>query len=225
MVISPPASRSSAPPDSAIEIRADQIVHWIGISAASIAVGLLVGILVREHVAGRFWPGVIYGFGLLAMLGCSAAYNLARGSPRKELLRRLDHAAIFLMIAGTYTPFLTSVPDSTGARGLLTAVWCTAIAGAAAKLTFPERLKRISIPLYLLLGWALVFALRPLIAAMAPTTIVLLGVGGALYTVGVPVHLWDALPFNKALWHGLVIAAAACHYCAVLYGVALAPAL
>jgi hemolysin III len=223
MEISPVGSCRPAPPENAIEIRADQIVHWIGISVAPIAVGLLIGILVRAHAGDRLWPGIIYGFGLLAMLGCSAAYNLARRSPRKELLRRLDHAAIFLMIAGTYTPFMTSVPNSMEARGLLTAVWCVAIAGAAGKLIFPERLERISIPLYLLLGWSLVIALRPLIASMASTTVVLLGIGGALYTVGVAIHLWEALPFNKAVWHGLVIVAAACHYCAVLYGVALAP--
>ena len=225
MVISPVELRSRTPSDKPIEIRADQIVHWIGISSGPIAVGLLIGILLREHATDRLWPGVIYGFGLLAMLGCSAAYNLARGSPRKALLRRLDHAAIFLMIAGTYTPFMTSVPNSMEARGLLAAVWCAALAGAAAKLIFPERLQRIYIPLYLLLGWSIVIAPRPLMTSMAPTTIVLLGIGGALYTIGVAVHLWEALPFNKAVWHGLVIVAAACHYCAVVYGVALAPAL
>ena len=129
------------------------------------------------------------------------------------------------MIAGTYTPFMTSIPGSMEARGLLTAVWCVAIAGAAAKLLFPRRLEGISIPLYLLLGWAIMIALGPLMASVTLTTVVLLAVGGVLYTTGVVFHVWEALPFNKAVWHGLVVAAAACHYCAVLYGVALAPAL
>jgi len=224
-MIPPDGSGGRASRSSAIEIRADQIVHWIGITAAPIAVGLLIGVLLREHPAGRLWPSLIYGCGLLAMLGCSAAYNLARDSSHRELLRRLDHAAIFLMIAGTYTPFMTSIPGSMEARSLLAAVWCVAIVGAAAKLLFPRRLERISILLYLLLGWAIVIALQPLMASMALTTVVLLAAGGVLYTAGVVFHVWEALPFNKAVWHGLVIAAAACHYCAVLYGVALAPAL
>src|SRR5260370_36420018 len=225
LVIPPTGSGGRASGDSAIESRADQIVHWIGITAGPIAVGLLIGVLLREHAVERLWPRLVYGCGLLAMLGCSAAYNLAPGSSHRELLRRLDHAAIFLMIAGTYTPFMTSIPGSTEARGLLTAVWCVAIAGAAAKLLFPSRLEAISIPLYLLLGSAIVIALGPLMASVTLTTVVLLAVGRVLYTAGVVFHVWEALPFNKAVWHGLVIAAAACHHCARLYGVALAPAL
>jgi hemolysin III len=224
-MMSPTGLGRSTPHDSSIELRADQIVHWIGISAGPVAVCLLIGVLVRQHETGRLLPALIYGFGLLAMLGCSAAYNLARASPRRELLRRLDHAAIFLMIAGTYTPFMTSLTDVERGRGLLTIIWCVALAGVAMKLVFPRGLERISIPLYLMLGWAIMIALQPLVASMTAGTVVLLAVGGALYTTGVVFHLWESLPFHNAVWHGLVVVAAACHYCAVLYGVALAPAL
>jgi hemolysin III len=222
-MISPTRKTGSAPQDSAMERRADQIVHWIGISAGPVAVCLLICILLRQHGTDHLLSGLVYGFGLLAMLGCSAAYNLTRASPRKDLLRRLDHAAIFVMIAGTYTPFMTSLADANRGHELLTVIWCVALAGAAMKLAFPRRLERVSIPLYLLLGWAIVIALQPLMASMTAATVVLLGVGGALYTAGVVFHLWESLPFHKAVWHGLVVVAAACHYFAVLYGVALAP--
>ena len=130
-----------------MERRADQIVHWIGISAGPVAVCLLIGILLRQHGTDHLLPGLVYGFGLLAMLGCSAAYNLTRASPRKDLLRRLDHAAIFVMIAGTYTPFMTNLADANRGHELLTIIWCVALAGAAMKLAFPRRLERVSIPL------------------------------------------------------------------------------
>ncbi|MGE3904564.1 MAG: hemolysin III family protein, partial [Reyranellaceae bacterium] len=160
-----------------------------------------------------------------AMLICSAAYNLARNSRRRALLRRFDHAAIFAMIAGTYTPFTTLRLDGGWGAGLTAAVWTVATIGIALKLWKPHLVERASIPLYLALGWTIVVAVNPLLGALDPSTLVLLAVGGLLYTLGVAFHVWERLPYQNAAWHACVLAAAAVHYAAVIDAVFLGRAL
>lgn len=212
------------PISSAAEQAADRAVHWSGVAAGVVAAGLLLGILIHQHDSRRLIAAAVYAAGLLAMLGCSAAYNLTRPSPRKELLRRFDHAAIFLMIAGSYTPFMGSLEQTDWGWTLLGVVWLVALAGVTVKLAFPRRLEGVSILLYLGLGWIVLVALRPLAESVTATTVALLVVGGVLYSAGVIFHLWESLPFQKAIWHGMVVAAAACHYGAILLGFALVAA-
>jgi hemolysin III len=156
------------------------------------------------------------------MFGCSAAYHLGSNTPRKEFLRSLDHAAIFLMIAGTYTPFTTCRLHGVWAIGMTAAVWTGATTGAAMKLMCPRSLKRGSIVAYLALGWMILVGLRPMLALVDALTAILIGVGGLLYSVGVGFHLWRALRFHNAIWHSFVLVAASCHYAAILHGVVLA---
>jgi hemolysin III len=135
------------------------------------------------------------------------------------LLRRLDHAAIFLMIAGTYTPFTLVRMGGGWGHGIAIFVWLVAVAGIALKLLYPRRLEGLSILLYLALGWAILVGLRPLFDAVPLPAIVMLGIGGVLYSVGVVFHLWQRLPYHNAIWHGFVLGAAACQWVAVLEGV------
>ena len=202
--------------ESRAERRADAMVHVIGVTCG------LVGCVALAIVAS---PGadvavlvslVIYGAGLLAMLGCSALCNTAKPGPLKELWRRLDHAAIFVMIAGTYTPFAAIAIGGAWGTGLLVFVWAVAAAGVVLKLLRLERLETLSIAAYLLLGWTILVAIDHLIAAVSLPAFVLLVAGGVLYTVGVMFYRWDGLPYNRAIWHGFVLAAAACQYVAVL---------
>ena len=158
----------------------------------------------------------VYGAGLLAMLGCSALYNIAGHGPRKALWRRLDHAAIFVMIAGTYTPFAAIAIGGAWGMGLLVFVWTVAAAGVLLKLLHPGELEALSISAYLLLGWTILPAIHRLIAAVSLLALVLLAAGGILYTVGVLFYRWDGLPYNKAIWHGFVLAGATCQYIALL---------
>ena len=134
-------------------------------------------------------------------------------------MRRIDHAAIYLKIAGTYTPLalikMAAVPGFT----LLTGVWAVGLFGAACKLLLPGRFERTSYVLYLLAGWAGLFVLDELLAAFSLPVLVLLGVGGVLYTAGVAFHLWRSLPYHNAVWHGFVLAASACHYTAIMLAV------
>jgi hemolysin III len=156
------------------------------------------------------------------MLGCSMAYNLAENHKRKSLLRRFDHAAIFLMIAGTYTPFTTLRFDGAWAISMTTIVWALALIGAAGKLFLPGLAKRIWIVFYVVMGWLVLAAMGPLVEGVPLAGVILLAIGGALYTLGVPFYVWEKLPFRRAIWHAFVIAAAGVHYAAVLTGVVFA---
>ena len=198
------------------ERAADAAVHALGFTAALAACAALVAAAPRPPGARLAVALGLYGAGLLAMLGCSALYNLAATGPRKALLRRLDHAAIFGMIAGTYTPIGLLAVGGAWGWGVLIVVWMGAVAGAALKLVAPGRFERASIAAYLLLGWVGLAALDPLLAALPPRDLALLAGGGLLYSLGVAVHLSTGVPYHNAVWHALVLAAAACHYAVVL---------
>jgi hemolysin III len=204
------------------EVAADRIIHVMGAFAGVVGSAMLVSIAARVAERPIFYASLVYSACLLAMLACSAAYNLASNPFRRKSLRQLDHAAIFLMIAGTYTPFTTCRLQGVWAVGMTAAIWTGAITGAAVKLIRPLGLKRGSIVAYLALGWMILVGLRPMLASMDALTAILIGVGGVLYSIGVGFYLWRALPFHNAIWHGFVLVAASCHYAAILHGVVLA---
>jgi len=194
---------------------ADAIIHLIGIAAGLIAV---VAMLV---MAGRYLPAsstvtlCIYATGLVAMLTFSCAYHMVAAPRWKGLLRRLDHAAIFLKIAGTYTPFAAIKMGGIGGYTLLSAVWVVAILGAGAKLLLASTWDRLAVPLYLLFGWLGVVMFEPLSASVAPVVLALLGIGGVLYSIGVIFHVWRMLPYQNAIWHLFVLTGTGCHFGAV----------
>ena len=199
----------------------DSGIHVLGISLGAIAAAVMAA-SASQHDHALLVPGIAaYCIGLLAMLIASALYNMAEPSPRKLFLRRLDQAAIFIMIAGSYTPFTLIALGDTWSHALLAAVWLVALIGAALKLLAPGRLERASTALYLLLGWSGLAVLQPLFGTLPTVAFALLVGGGALYSVGVLFHCWKSLPYHKAVWHGFVLAAAACHYGAILFGVVL----
>ena len=215
-----PPPESEFPRYSPAEQRADAAIHAIGLTLGLAGcVGLAVVARPRLDLP-RLGSLGIYAASLLSMLACSALYNLTPQGPRKRLFRRLDHAAIFLMIAGTYTPFTLVVMGGAWGWGLLAAVWAMALAGIVGERRRRQAHKRDSVAAYLILGWIVVVASGPLMATMSPSGLVLLGAGGVLYSAGVVFHLWTSLPYQNAIWHGFVLAAAACHYLAVLREVA-----
>jgi len=199
---------------------ADAIVHAIGVTGGAIAAIILVIIALEQLPTDAATAVVIYALGMLAMFCFSAAYNLSRG-PKRWLLRRCDHAAIFIKIAATYTPFAVAKMGGTVGLVLLAAVWGIALAGAAAKLIAPHRVAGMSTLLYLAQGWLCVLTMQPLLSALSPTAMVLLLVGGVLYTVGVIFHRWERLSYHNAIWHVFVLVASACHFGAVLDAVVL----
>lgn len=209
------AGRSYRP----VEIAADRGVHFFGLLAGGFGSAVLIGLACRRLNPGQCWPILVYAAGLLAMLGCSAAYNLNPGSSRRETLRRLDHAAIFLMIAGTYTPFTTRMLSQTWAMSMTGSVWVLAVLGVITKLRYPHRIERIGLALYLAFGWIIAVAWQPFLSSIDSKTAALIVSGGIVYTIGAGVHAWRGLQFQNAIWHGLVLIAAGCHYIAVMHGV------
>jgi hemolysin III len=197
------------------EIIADGVVHALGVAFALAGGAILLIEAAQDADAARFAAVGIYLAGLLAMLGFSAAYNLWPVSPLKWWLRRFDHAAIYLLIAATYTAFMLPMRDST-TTALLAAIWLTALAGITIKVIWPGRLDRAAVLLYLAMGWSGLLAMDSIGTALSEPTLALIIVGGALYSLGVVFHAWRSLRFQNAIWHGFVLAAAACHYAAVL---------
>ncbi|GJE59289.1 PAQR family membrane homeostasis protein TrhA [Methylobacterium trifolii] len=195
------------------EIFADGVIHGLGVFLGFVGAIALVATAITAHLGfGERAAIVVYATALVSMLGVSATYNLYPVSPRKWLLRRADHALIYLMIAGTYTPLVALVGNGRTAWALLAFIWIVAGIGIGLKLFLPGRFDRLSIGLYLLLGWSSLFAYESVIAALQPTALWLLAIGGGLYTVGVVFHVWRRLPFQNAIWHAFVLAATACHY-------------
>lgn len=202
------------------EVIADGVVHVIGITLGLVGLSVLVALAATQLDAAAAAAVLIYGAGMLAVFCFSAAYNLSRGRFR-WLLRRLDHAAIYVKIAATYTPFAAIKMGGGAGLLLLALVWGIAVFGAAAKLVAPAQLVRTSYVLYLAQGWAGVLAFGPMLDALSSTALMLLLAGGVLYTVGVVFHLWEKLPYNNAIWHTCVLTASACHFAAVLDAVVL----
>jgi hemolysin III len=200
---------------SAEERFADAVVHIVGVSGGIIAVvGMMAAAIVSLPLAANA-SLAIYGVGVLAMFGCSAAYHLIPSQPWKDTLRRLDHAAIFLKIAGTYTPFALVKIGGVAGYTLFGGIWAVALAGLAGKLFARTSGNRIDVPIYLLLGWAGLLVFRPLADAVSLSVLALLGLGGVLYTAGVIFHLWRALKYQNAIWHAFVLVATCCHFGAV----------
>ncbi len=204
------------------ERTADGVVHAVGLVSAALGGGLLLGLAFgRDHPTMAIALAV-YAVSVMLMFACSAAYNFA-GERTRPWLRRLDHAAIFIMIAGSYTPFTTLRLRGAWALGMTGAVWGLAATAALAKLFAPGLDRRLWIGLYLAFGWIALFALKPLLATVSLAALVLLVVGGLVYSAGVLVYLRRNLPYRRAIWHGFVVAAAGVHYAAIMLGVVLAP--
>jgi hemolysin III len=206
------------------ETRADVAAHIAGVTCG------LVGTVVLMLKAGNggsallILGAALYGVGLLAMFGFSAAYNLWPPSPTKEMLRRFDHAAIFVMIAGTFTPLVMNRVGGDWGYGLLAFVWSVAAVGIAIKIAYPRRWERLTVALYVGLGLSIMIIGERLASAISPLSLGFLIAGSVTYIVGVVFHLWERLPYQNAIWHWLVLTAAVLHYTAVLNEVAAAAA-
>ena len=207
---------------SPAERLADKYVHIAGVAFAIVGSLVLLGLAIWQ--GGWIQASVvsIYGLCMIAMLSLSSAYNLMLNARRRAVLRRLDHAAIFLMIAGTYTPFTTLRFGGWWAIGMTAGVWILALLGMIGKLFLPDISKRLWVALYLVLGWLVVVAFRPMFDTVPLAGLILIAIGGAIYSLGVIIYVWERLPFRRAIWHGFVLSAVGVHYAAVLTGVVFA---
>ncbi len=195
------------------EDRVDGVIHVLGMLFAVNATAWLLW-----HVTGL--PAAVsvtvYCVGLLAMIFASAAYNLVPETARpKQILRRIDHAAIFIMIAGTYTPFAVNRLNAPFGTVILVAIWACASLGVAMKVIFPRRFELLAIALYLGMGWMIVGVIAPLAATVARADFWLLMAGGLVYSAGVAFYVIERIPFHKAIWHAFVLVAVVLHFTSI----------
>ncbi|MCL6709592.1 hemolysin III family protein [Pseudomonas sp. R2.Fl] len=198
------------------ELVADGIVHGVGVVFALVGATVLIFYATVWSSHGELAAAWIYGLGLVLALGVSFSYNMWPRSRTKWILRRLDHSAIFLLIAATYTPFLERGAENPFILALLIGIWTFAGLGIALKCLFPGRYDRLAILLYLGMGWSGLMAVGPISHYLPAASLVLIVIGGLIYSAGVVFHVWERLRYQNAIWHGFVVAAAAVHYSAVL---------
>ncbi|MFN4100783.1 MAG: PAQR family membrane homeostasis protein TrhA [Pararhodobacter sp.] len=203
----------------------DAVVHIMGLLLVLMAVPVLIVLTALYRGDAASITGVsVYGGALILMILFSALYNIGEtsgwGTAKEWLLRRLDHSAIYLKIAGTYTPFTLL---SGHGMALTAGVWAAALAGIALKIVSPERYKWLALSLYLGMGWVGVVAGGSLFAHLPGSVLLLMSVGGGLYTLGVVFYLWRGLPFHYTIWHVFVLAASLAFYAAVLLFVLAGP--
>jgi hemolysin III len=198
------------------ELRADGAVHVIGVVLAMGGAAALLSIMVDRTAPGPYVATTVYLATLVLSMSLSAVYNIWPISPIKRFLRRFDHSAIYLLIAGTYTPFMAK----SGTWWLLAGVWAIAIVGVLLKFLKPDRFDRLSIGLYLALGWSGAAAYQEFSSALSATIVWLILAGGVVYSLGVIFHILERLPFHNAIWHGFVLIAASIHFAAVCSAVA-----
>lgn len=199
---------------SRAERLSDAAVHLIGLALALAAVPVLVWLSIERRGEVAVVTAVaIYGATLLAMLGCSALYNMTRENRFTPVFRRLDHSAIYLKIAGSFTPLAAMTGG--GGMAFLAGLWVVAIGGSSLKIIAPDRLRWLGLSLYLGMGWVGVWVGRDILAGLTPGAVALIATAGVLYTVGVLFFLWERLPFHTAIWHGFVVVASGLLYAAI----------
>ncbi len=196
---------------------ANSLTHGLGWALSLVALALLTAFAALRGDAWHVASCTVYGVTLVLLYTASTLYHSFRNERVKRALKVVDHASIFLLIAGTYTPFLLVTLRGPWGWSLFGLVWAIALAGVALKLFWTGRFRVLSTLMYLAMGWIVVVAFKPLIHNLPQGGLILLIAGGLLYTVGTVFYLWKRLPFGHAIWHGFVLAASVCHFFSVFF--------
>jgi hemolysin III len=194
------------------ELLADVVIQGAGLMASIVGFGILAYLSMTWADGIAMAATLTYGATLIAMFICS----LLNATVEHPLVRLIDHSVIYLLIAGTYTPFCLLVIGGERGVTLLIGVWLAAILGVVIRVLSHRRLKSAMITLYVLMGWCGLIHIDVILQRLHIGALILLAVGGILYTVGAPLHRWSGLRYHSAIWHGCVLAAAACHYSAIV---------
>lgn len=195
----------------------NSLTHGLGLALSSAGTAILVVLAVLFGDAWHVVSCSIYGSTLVFLYTISTLYHGARSTRLKRVLKLIDHIAIFLLIAGTYTPFTLVLMRSGWGWPLFGVVWGCALVGILFKLLATHRYHNLATLLYLAAGWAGVLFAEPFLEALPAGSLPWIISGGLFYTVGVVFYLWERLPYGHAIWHLFVLAGSACHYFAVLY--------
>jgi len=196
---------------------ANAVTHGLGLVASILSIPILLGAAAASHDIGLFVATAIFAATLVGLYGTSTLYHALPPSRAKQICRVLDHSAIYLLIAGTYTPFAVGILRGGWGWGLLGVIWVLAVLGILFKAFGGLRFPRLSTFLYLGMGWLAVLVLRPLAAALPWTGLAWIVGGGLLYTAGVLFYVWERPRYSHMIWHLFVLGGSACHFIAVLW--------
>lgn len=196
---------------------ANSLTHGIGLALSMVGFIFLITIpLINGHL-WKILPFSIYGISLVSLYTASTLYHSFRTLSLKRLFRLLDHCAIYLLIAGSYTPFTLVAMQGTWGWALFGVIWSLALIGIIFKIFFVGRFKLISTGIYLVMGWMILVALEPLLNSISYDAFLWIIAGGLFYTVGVIFFLLDHIRFYHAIWHLFVMGGSLCHYLAILF--------
>jgi len=188
------------------------ITHGIGLLLSGIALSMMVSASLETGSTLSTFASVLFGLTLITLYGSSTLYHAITHHELKKRFQQFDHASIYMLIAGSYTHItLLSLGDTLGIS-IFGVVWGVSLVGIYLKFAYPGRFEKLSLALYLILGWFIVIAIKPLLDVMDPGGLWLLLIGGLFYTVGVIFYVWDSLPFNHAIWHLFVMAGSISHF-------------
>lgn len=196
---------------------ANIITHGLGVVLSIVALWLMVAYAVSDFEVKRVVGASIFGGTLILMYLMSTLYHSVRDPELKHLFRVLDHSSIYLLIAGSYTPFTLVLLEGAWGWTMLSITWTLAVSGVVFKIFFIKRFHLLSTALYVAMGWVVLIAIKPLLEATPTGAMVWLTVGGLLYTGGVAFYLWNKLPYNHAIWHVFVMGGSFSHFCAVYW--------
>ena len=198
---------------------ANSVTHGIGLGLSIAGFAALLVLAIARGGAWQIASCAIYGVTLICVYASSTLYHGLPSRRVKRIFRIFDHSAIFLLIAGTYTPFLLVNLRGGWGWSLLGIVWGLAAVGIVLKVWFVDRHPILSTGVYVLMGWLALIAVKPLFLAVPTIGLIWLLAGGLMYTVGVVFYAWKRIPYNHVVWHLFVMAGSTCHYFAVVYSV------
>lgn len=191
--------------------------HGIGLI---LSIGALIVLIIFANIYGDKWHIVsftIYGVTLVLLYLASTLYHSFKKGRAKDLFQILDHCAIYLLIAGTYTPIVLNPLRGTAGWTLFAIIWSLAFLGIVFKMFFVKRFVILSTLLYILMGWIIVFAMPVLINKVGKISINLLVAGGITYTLGSIFYVWPKIKYHHAIWHVFVLSGSVCHFLAIIY--------
>jgi len=193
------------------------VTHGVGFLLSIVGLVVLVALASSRGGARHVVACSVYGATLITLYLASTLYHSVTTPRAKVVLRLLDHIAIYLLIAGTYTPFTLLTLGGGWGWSLFGTIWAMALVGAVFKILFMGRFEKASVAFYLMMGWLVIVGLKPLVAALPAGGLAWLFAGGAAYTLGVVFYAWESLPHNHAVWHVFVMLGSACHFFAVMF--------
>lgn len=188
------------------------ITHGIG---AMLSVAALTLMIVVASDAIALTSAIVYGTSMILLFLASTLYHAISHTPTKQVMKLLDHCAIYLLIAGTYTPFMLISLQGAWGYTLLSIVWLLAVAGIAFKIVLKHRFEKLSLVTYLGMGWLVVVAMPQMLANVALGGLILIASGGLAYTLGAVFYVIKKIPFNHAIWHLFVLIGSICHFLAI----------